>query len=837
MLNQTELSTIFSNNQNYSGLSAEEAEKRLQTFGYNSRPEPKHKSRLRRMLSILGEPMIVLLLIATAVYFFLGDTAETIVLLCSIVPIIAIEFFQEQKTDEAIRALDKMMVQYSEVYRDNKTEKIESKFLVPGDLVYLTAGDRVPADGVVYLSPGLMVDESMLTGESIAVVKNNVDNIQKIEETNKLWQGTMITQGEGKLLILDTGVNTAYGKLGNLLENIKTIKTPLQAKIHHLVKKVAIAAIVIAVVIGIIVSIQKGITAGLLSGITMAMSLIPEEFPVVFSVFLIMGVWRMTKKNALTREMAMVETLGSATVICTDKTGTLTEGKMSLEKIFYLGKSADRQNILKQTAHFAPFFHDAVLSLEQVAIDPMEIEMQHFAGEMKIDVEKLFRQHTLINESPFDAKTKMVHHLWEDNEKRCIQYSAGAPEALIAASTLSAAEKTQIEKNYEEMAGAGYRVIAIGKRIPQTEKKITVENLEFLGLIAMSDPPRAGVKEAINLCQKAGIRVLMITGDNKLTAHNIAESIDMRHREDIVSGSEMESLSPAAMQEIVRRHDIFTRVHPEQKYAIVEALQANGEIVAMTGDGVNDAPALKKANIGIAMGQKGTEVARAAAGIVLLDDNFSTIVNAIKEGRRIYDNLRHAFVFLFSFNLPIVLMAFVPLLFKQELIFFPIHIIFLELFCDPASVLGFEHEAARHNLMNEPPRPVKEPIVNPHLWRQVIVQGMAIAIVTLGLYFYSIYSGTSAETGRTLAFGSLVISQILIIIFTREWQQVKSNKIILIIIAATLASLLLILLIPGVLKLFHFVSLTNKQWFEMFIYPLLVMPIVGRIFQRPTLKK
>ncbi len=654
------LANTIGSQKKYIGLSTTEAQVQLNKFGFNSRPAIKHKNWLKRLFDILTEPMIILLVITTIVYFFLGEKIEATILLISIIPVIMIEFFQEQKTDQAIRVLDKMMVQSSMVYRDGKTINIESKYIVPKDLVYLTAGDKIPADGVLINSPGLMVDEAILTGESITVVKTNLTNHNTVNPEHQLWQGTLVTQGEGQLLVLDTGAHTAYGKLGNLLENIVQIKTPLQAKIHKLVRAVATVAISTAVLAAILITLKDGFVKGLLGGLTLAMSLIPEEFPVVFAVFLIMGVWRMTKKNALVREMVMVETLGSANVICTDKTGTLTEGKMSLEKVFYQGKMIDKKDILAHESHFAPFFKDASLSLEQVAIDPLEIEVQNFAKKMNIDLEKVFHEHTLLEDLPFNAKTKMVHHLWKDqNGKNCL-YSAGAPEALLAVSRISEKEKTEIMKHYESVAEQGYRVIAIGKRDHDTDQA-DPNDLTFLGLIAMSDPPRAGVKEAIDMCQKAGIRVIMITGDNKLTAHNIAENIGLKHNEELISGDEIDNLSPDAWQEMVRRHDIFTRVKPEQKYQIVEALQKSGAIVAMTGDGVNDAPALKKANIGIAMGLKGTEVARAAAGIVLLDDNFTTIVQAIQEGRRIYDNLRQAFVFLFSFHIPIVIIAIAPL--------------------------------------------------------------------------------------------------------------------------------------------------------------------------------
>lgn len=815
----------------YQGITSLQAEELLKIHGENSRPAIKNKTWLKRLLDILAEPMILLLLAAAVVYFFIGDKLEAIILLCSIIPILAMEFFQESKTDEAVRALDKMMVQYCEVFRDGAVKKMEIKYLVPGDYVYLTAGDSVPADGFISNSPGLQVDESMLTGESVSVVKIEFSEGKKnIAEENSLWQGTMVVQGEGYMIVEKTGLQTKYGKLGSLLEKITTEKTPLQKKIYQLIKLVAIAAVFLSLGVGAVLTIYHGWAEGLLGALTMAMSLIPEEFPVVFSVFLIMGVWRMTKQKALVREMAMVETLGSATVICTDKTGTLTQGKMALKQM-YCGNKIIEINDGQHKKEISDLISASLLSLEQVAIDPIEVEVQRYAKELEFDVEAFYHQHVLVQDLPFEAKTKMVHHLWKNKTEECIQYTAGAPEFVIDHSDLSEKEKKEILLAYEKMADNGYRVIGVARRPCHESGRIVVRDLQFMGLLAMSDPPRDGVKEAIDICQKAGIRIIMITGDNKLTAHNVAEQIGLRHNEEILSGADLEKMSPAALQEAVRRYDIFTRVEPEQKYLLVEALQNEDEIVAMTGDGVNDAPALKKANIGIAMGQKGTEVARAAAGIVLMDDNFASIVNAVKEGRRIYENLRQAFVFLFSFHLPIIGLAILPLFFGQPLIFLPIHIIFLELICDPSSVIGFEKEKARHNLMNERPRPANEPLVNPRAWGQIFLQGIFILALSFGFYYYFARHLGQAELGKSLAFGSLVMAQIFLIVFTREWEQVKSNKTLLFINALNFIFLLACFSLAPLRLVFHLVPLSGAQFALMLALPAALMGGVG-IFSR-----
>ncbi|KKR48972.1 MAG: ATPase, E1-E2 type [Candidatus Magasanikbacteria bacterium GW2011_GWC2_40_17] len=807
------LEKIIAERNTFKGLTSKEAEGFLIEYGLNSRPAVKKKNWINRLVKIMGEPMMLLLLATAAVYFFLGDKLETSILLLTVIPIGLMEFFQEQKTDEAIGALDKMMVQYAEVYRDGFLKKMEIKYIVPGDLVYLTAGDRVPADGIILSSPGVSLDESILTGESISVVKSVLsDGLKQVKDENKLWQGTLVVQGEAYFLTLATGVNTAYGKIGSLMEKIISQKTPLQMKIYRLVRVVAIFAAFSALLIGLILALKQGWTSGVLGGLTIAMSLIPEEFPIVFSVFLIMGVWRMTRQKALIREMAMVETLGSATVICTDKTGTLTQGTMALDFIYYDGELVETKKGHLHPLNLKEIIVPSLLALEQVAIDPIEVEVQNFAKKIGIDTHSFFRERKLLQDSSFESKTKMVHHMWQEPDEECYQYTAGAPESVIAYSKLSETEKQKIEKAYLEMAAAGCRVVAIAKRSCSEQEKIIIKDLDFIGLLGMSDPPREGVKEAVDICQKAGIRIIMITGDNKLTAHNIAESIGLKHSEEIINGEDLEKMSPFALREAVKRHDIFTRVHPEQKYLIVEALQKQGEIVAMTGDGVNDAPALRQANIGIAMGLKGTEVARAASGIVLMDDNFATIVNAIKEGRRVYDNLRQAFVFLFSFHLPIVGLAFLPLMLGQSLVFLPIHIIFLELICDPAAVLGFERESPRRNLMHQPPRSSQEPLINPHLWAIVFIQGISILAVSFGFYYYFALVMGDMELGRTAAFTSLVLSQIFLIIFSREPHQVKTNKLLLGIVLLTFALVFLIVEVPILRKIFHLVELS---WFEL----------------------
>jgi Ca2+-transporting ATPase len=793
----------------YQGLTATEVEERHKQHGFNIRQTTKHTTWLKRLLGIIGEPMMILLFITTVIYFIIGSTWEAFPLLFSLIPIIIMEFLQEQRTDQAIRVLDNMIVEYAEVYRDRELQKVEIKELVPGDLVYITAGDKVPADGYFLRSPGALVDESILTGESAPVAKLELpNNLQHSLEEYKLNQGTLVVQGEGYMLVVAIGADTAYGKLGSLLEGIKQVDTPLQRKIEHLVKLLAIVAVGIALMIGVILTFKYGFIKGLLGSLTIAIAIIPEEFPIVFSVFLIMGVWRMSKQKALVRHMAMIETLGSATVICSDKTGTLTQGSLTLEKIFYKGQVLELRHFSQRREEFKEVIESSLLALEQVAVDPIELEVQRFARQVGISVTQFFKERILVKDSSFDAQTKTVSHRWQDPQSRVItEYIAGAPEFIIEHCDFDESEKKQLEEQYRTLAHGGYRVIGIAKQTCDTKDCIG-EKVQFVALLVMSDPPREEVKPAIQLCLKAGIRIIMITGDNQWTALHVAEHVGLPIKGRAVSGTELEHTTSKELAKLVKHSTIFYRVRPEQKYALVEALQAQGEVVAMTGDGVNDAPALKKANIGVAMGEKGTEVARAAAGIVLMDDNFVTIVTTVKEGRKIYDNLRQAFVFLFSFHLPIIGLSIIPLLLGQELFFLPIHIIFLELFCDPAAVIGFERDEAAKGVMSKPPRLVTEPLVNPQVWWQIILQALGIMGVSFAFYYYYAIVWGELALGRTAAFSALLLTQLWLILLTREWQQVKKNKFLLTIIGMSFVVLSAILFIAPVRELFHFVPLT-----------------------------
>lgn len=825
-MNSEKLLEIIRGKSAYHGLSVAEAADGLQVYGQNVRDGKPKKLWFRRLYEILTEPMMILIIAAAFIYYFTGDRIEAVIFFCSIIPIALIQFFQQRRTDRAVAELDKLLESQCKVYRGGRLITENIKYLVPGDLVYLSAGDKIPADGFILSGSGLMIDESVMTGESSPVAKKVIaEKDHEAKNGFKLFQGTLVVQGEGDMIVYRTGAKTEYSQVGSLLEKIIKGKTPLQNKINRLIKSLAVIAIAAVIAVGLILTARQGWHEGLIGALAMGMSLIPEEFPIVFSVFLIMGVWRMAKKNALVRQMVTVETLGAATVICTDKTGTLTEGRMSIEKIYAYGKhinphSEDDKDLLKQVAA------EAVLSLERIALDPLEIEMQRYAKEIGVDPEKLYGRHEILDDSPFDAETKMLHHLWKERATgRAIQYSVGAPESIISISRLDDARKNELLKINEEMAGAGLRVVAWAKRAG--DKKIVAQELEFCGLLAMSDPPRARAKEAVGLCQGAGIRVVMITGDNRLTALSVAKKIGMINSDTVINGEDFAKMSPAAMRKAVSSVSIFARVRPEHKFLIIEALKQNGEIVAMTGDGVNDAPALKRADIGIAMGKKGTEVAREASDMILLDDEFFTIARAVKEGRKIYHNLQRAFAFLISFHIPIIGMALVPVIFGEPLIFLPIHIIFLELICDPASVIGFENEKAPRNVMRFAPRKANESIIPPPLWLTIIIQGLVIFALSFASYWYFGHIRGDLALGRTFAFTALVISQVALVFVTREWFQIKNNITLTSIGIVTLFFLAVICFTPALRALFHFSFVSPAYFALIFLCSFIIMGVTA----------
>ncbi len=624
------------------GLTSDQVKRLQEQYGKNELVAEKKESFFHKVIEIIREPMFLLLLVAAVIYFILGEPRDGIIMLVFVIGIISIDVIQEWKTDKTLNALKDLSAPHITVIRDGKEQRIASVNLVPGDLMIINEGVKIPADGEIIKANDLCIDESTLTGEAIGVWKVTVDDNSEAE-ADSYWRkdycysGTLVTQGSATVLVDKIGASTEYGKIGADIIAAPESTSPLQKQTGALVKTCTIIAGILFVLVAILTyfnipdhKLADRLIESILSGITLAMAMIPEEFPVILTVFLSMGAWRLAKKQSLVRKLPSVETLGAVSVLCVDKTGTITMNKMTVQDTWSPNGENEK---LTEIMGFA---------CETDAYDPMEKAMLAYCEKLGITKEYLFNRE-LITEYAFTNELKMMGHVWNCNDEILIA-AKGSPERVLTICNLSAAEKVQIENKITEMSKKGLRVIGVGSMklqdkadIPNT---ITECNLTFCGLIGLADPPRDSVKEDIKHCVNAGIRVVMITGDSGITASSIAKQVGIPNSDKVITGEELDKMSDSELQKQVKDVSIFSRVVPEHKMRIVKAFQENGEIVAMTGDGVNDAPALKHADIGIAMGKRGSEVSREAADLILMDDNFTTIVETIHDGRRIYDNIR-----------------------------------------------------------------------------------------------------------------------------------------------------------------------------------------------------
>ena len=746
------------------GLTSDEVEKRQEKFGFNELSEQKKVPFYYKIVHILMEPMFLLLLVAALIYFFLGEPQDGAIMLVFVVVIIAIEIYQEWKTDQTLRALKDLSAPKIKVKRDQKVYNILSRELVPGDIVFIEEGVKIPADGSVVQANDLRVDESSLTGEAQAVWKHTASNETTTDywRTDFVYTGTLVTTGSATILVEKTGAETEYGKIGKHLVEVKPERSPLEKQINHLVKICAGVAIVLLVLVAGItffntagLALHDRIVESILSGITLAMAMIPEEFPVVLTVFLSMGAWRLAKKQSLIRKLPSIETMGALSVLAVDKTGTITENNMTVSTLWTNHSTERLAEIMGLASETDPY-------------DPMEMAMLAYNETLGLTKERLF-DGELLTEYSFTDELKMMGHVWKKSEEVVVA-AKGSPESILAISLGSEDEKAAIRQKIEEFARQGLRVIAVGEQrvtqetIPET---ITDCTLTFLGLVGLVDPPRAGVKEEIARCQKAGIKVVMITGDNGVTAQAIAKQVGINGATHYLTGQEIDRMTQEELEEKVRDITVFSRVTPEHKMKIIQAFKANGEVVAMTGDGVNDAPALKYADVGIAMGQRGSEVSREAADLILLDDNFSTILNTIKDGRRIYDNLVKAVGYILVIHIPIALAAlFGPLmgLTQAALFLLPIHVVLLELVIDPTCSVVLERQVAEADIMTRPPRDPNEKLLSKRLVVKSVLQGLMIFIASFGVFYLTLSQDQSNdELARTMGLVVLIVANLFLV--------------------------------------------------------------------------
>ena len=787
--------------QTMKGLTDEEVRIAQNKYGKNQLIPTKKESLFLKILEVLKEPMFLLLLVAAVIYFILGEPQDGVVMLVFVSGIISIDVIQEWKTDKTLSALKNLSAPHITVIRNGVEKSINSEELVPNDLMIITEGVKIPADGEVLVANDLCVDESSLTGEAEGVWKCTDDsNGNDYWRRDYCYAGTLVTQGRGIVRVNKIGKDTEYGKIGVNIAEAPDIPTPLQKQTGKLVKICATIAAVLFVLVCIITyfnlpdyNLKERVIESILSGITLAMAMIPEEFPVILTVFLSMGAWRLAKKNSLVRKLPSVETLGAISVLCVDKTGTITMNKMALKESWAL-KDIDELDVTMGMA------------CETEPYDPMEQAMLKYCEDKGISKEKLFKGR-LVTEYSFTNEKKMMGHVWECDGVISVR-AKGSPEKILDICLLSEDEKKKVEEKMYEMSSKGLRVIGVGKMIVNNgdiPKSLEECKLEFLGLIGLQDPPREGIKDDIKMCLDAGIRVVMITGDNGITASSIAKEVGIPHSEGVITGEELNKMDDEELNKRIKDVSIFSRVVPEHKMRIVKAFKEIGEVVAMTGDGVNDAPALKYADIGIAMGKRGSEVSREAADLILLDDNFSTIVDTVKDGRRIYDNIRKAIGYVFVIHIPIAFASLLaPLLgiSASSLLLLPVHVVLLELLIDPTCSIVLERQPAESDIMNRKSRDSREGILTSKVLVKSIIQGLVLFAASFGAYYY--YLDSSIELARSMGLAIIMISNLLLVqvnssdseLAYKTLIKLKKDKVMWAVGIGTILGLVIILYTP-----------------------------------------
>jgi len=769
--------------------------------------------------------MFLLLVGAGAIYLVLGDKGEAAMLLGFVLVVMGITIYQERKTERVLEALRDLTSPRALVLRDGEQRRIPGCEVVRGDILLLVEGDRVPADAVLLSANDLMADESLLTGESVPVRKAAWDGILDMghpggDNLPFVYSGTVLVAGQGIAEVRATGLHSEIGRIGKSLREIETETTPLQREIRRLVRIVALFGLLLCALVVVVYGVTRGDWLnGLLAGITLAMALLPEEFPVVLTVFLALGAWRISRQNVLTRRVPAVETLGAATVLCVDKTGTLTHNRMTVSTLFSEGEHYEVdyavENSLPERFHELVEF--SILASEVDPFDPMEQAFRQLGLHYLKHTEHLHDDWTLVQEYALSPQLLAMSHVWKATGRdEYVVAAKGAPEAVADLCHLSTQAVQELAAQVTVMADRGLRVLAMARATYRGAQWPAIQHdfeFEFLGLIGLADPVRPTVPAALAQCRSAGIRVVMITGDYPGTARAVATQAGFESGGEMITGADLDQLSDEALLVRIRNVSIFARVVPQQKLRLVNALKANGEVVAMTGDGVNDAPALKAAHIGIAMGGRGTDVAREASALVLLDDDFASIVGAVRLGRRIYDNLRKAMSFVLAVHVPIAGITVVPLLLGWPLVLTPVHIAFLQLIIDPACSIAFEAEPEESDVMRHPPRRPDAPLFGARMLGLSLLQGLGVLLVVLAVYGVALHWGRGESEARALTFTTLVLANLGLILTNRSHSRsifatlTSPNAAIWWIVGGALGFLGLVLSVPVLRELFHFAAL------------------------------
>ena len=800
---------------NLKGLSETEVIESREKYGSNEIESHHNNSIYKMLLDILKEPMLILLFIITIIYVFVGDYAEALFMLIAIIAVSAISFYQDNRSKLALEALEKLNEPLSIVVRDGQVLKIPTHEVVVGDLCIIEEGKIINADGIILHSNDFSVNEAALTGESYSVFKNNE------QENNQIFSGTIAVSGLAIFKVEKIGKETKIGKIGESILKIKEERSPLQKQIEKFVKGMAIIGIIVFLTVCIFNYIKSGnFIESLLNGLTLAMSVLPEEIPVAFTTFMALGSWKLMKENIIIKKSSIVETLGSTTVICTDKTGTITENSMQLTKLYdYNSDSIAGENGFKD-ADFNQLIQYAMWSSEPVPFDPMEKTLHKVYEETQ--QEDIRANYKMFHEYPLEGKPPMMTHFFENNEKERIIATKGAPEAIIAVSSLSEIEKEKIRTLVQDFGKQGYRVLGVAKSTLEgydfPEKQQDIE-FEFLGLVVFYDPPKKGIQDVFRQIYEAGIQVKVITGDNADTTSSIASQAGILNTSEVLNGKDIPNYSEEELSNIADKAVLFTRMYPEAKLAVVNALKKKGEVVAMLGDGVNDGPALKAAHIGVAMGNKGTEIAKAAASLVIVNDDLEKLVIAIAAGRRIYTNIKKAIQYIISIHIPIILTVSLPLflgwIFPQ--IFTPVHVIFLELVMGPTCSIVYENEPMEKNTMQQKPRLMTDTFLTFRELSISIIQGLIIAAGVLFAYQHTVEYGGDEEKTRAMVFTTLIFSNILLSLVNRSFyysifETFKyKNSLLAGVSLLTIILLFVILYVSPVSSFFEVKSLSFKE--------------------------
>ena len=787
------------------GLTDSEARDRLRRYGPNTLPAAHKQTLFSIAFATLKEPMLVLLLSTGVVYLAVGDLREAVAILASIFLVIGISVVQKQRTEHTLEALRDLTSPRALVVRAEGTRRIPAREVVPEDIVVLNEGDRVPADGQLVESVVLALDESLLTGESLPVQKRAVrgrDSMGKDGDAGTtVYSGSLVVRGHGIAIVTGTGAQTEIGKIGRDLGRLKSESSSLEKETARLVRVFGLVSLLVCASVAVAYGLLRGNwIKGMLSALALAIAMLPEEFPVVLTIFMALGAWRISRKKVLTRRFPAIELLGAATVLCVDKTGTLTENRMTVQEVF--ASPSGRETVTRD--HVLAV---AALASDQNTLDPVDRAIHAATSPRKAPGR-------VITEYPLSSDCMLMAKAYAESIHSTFLAAKGAPEEIFKLILMPELTRSKVDEGLKRMTDAGMRVIAVAsgrislsELLPADKRQL---RLDLVGLIGLADPIRPTVPGAIAELGTAGIRVVMITGDYAGTARAIAAQAGLSNSSQPITGDALEQMDEQVLREGVRNCNVFARVRPDQKLRLVEALKANGEVVAMTGDGVNDAPALKAAHIGIAMGARGSDVAREAAALVLADDDFPAIVSAVRLGRRIYDNLTKAVRFVFAVHVPIAGLSVLPVLLDWPILLMPLHIVFIELIIDPACSLAFEAEPAEPGIMRRKPRAADARLFDRSTVVIGLFQGVGLFVAVLATFLFSMRSGHTSEDARAIAFTTLVFGNVVLIWANRSALKTvletgeNRNPALWLVTLGTISTLLAVLYVPYLRTLFQF---------------------------------